>query len=357
MSIDVWFDKTASEKSLLVYGTDEGMVNVVQFYNETILPIESFIRATRETNDLMPLFRRKIHSGWCVKVRYYHEITSVISCSSDEHDSVSVISYDYTFKRWSHNSVSVSKGVTSFAYCNFPSFLATGGADRIIRLWNTRKFNRPTASLKGHSAPILQVIINDSCGQVISLSSDKVIKVWDARRTTCLQTFPDLFTHRPEDVISCIHFSPNSSGGQLIASSNTLTPYQLQVKQVTAEKTPKSHDMPLRSAIYNKEFNQILSGCDGGIVNVWDPTNGQKSFTLVTKADGSNREITSMSFDYNYRRLITGGRDGTMTMWNFSNGQPLHSMEGDSHEVTGIMYLKVKGTWLILKTGCIFFKH
>ncbi len=123
------------------------------------------------------------------------------------------------------------------------------------------------AALKGHNAPIIDIAINELNGQIISLSIDKVVKIWDIRRQNCVQTLIDSFQHRPENVLSCIHFTP-TNGGKLLMASYTIFPYQLQQKQVSF-KLPKSHDFPLRAAIYNSQFKQIVSGCDGGVINVW----------------------------------------------------------------------------------------
>ncbi len=56
------------------------------------------------------------------------------------------------------------------------NMLATGGADRLLILWNPFSC-KPLAQLTGHSAPIQRVTVNEENHQIISLSSDKVIKV------------------------------------------------------------------------------------------------------------------------------------------------------------------------------------
>ena len=38
-------------------------------------------------------------------------------------------------------------------------------------------------------------------------------------------------------------------------------------------------------------------------------------------------EITAMAFDITLRRLITGGRDGSIKIWNFNNGACLSVLE------------------------------
>lgn len=51
---------------------------------------------------------------------------------------------------------------------------------------------------------------------------------------------------------------------------------------------------------------------------VWDAETGQKCMKF-SHCHG-DMEITAMCFDPTGRRLITGGRDGTIKIWNFNNG-------------------------------------
>ena len=75
--------------------------------------------------------RRKAHGDWCVKVAYLKEIRSVVSCSPDSKDSIVIASHNNK-DSWNVSSISVHKGVQTFAYCHFPAVLATGGAGKIM---------------------------------------------------------------------------------------------------------------------------------------------------------------------------------------------------------------------------------
>jgi WD40 repeat protein len=207
----------------------------------------------------------------------------------------------------------VHKGVNTFAYCTFPSVLVTAGTDRQLRIWNIHRLSNPMA-LKGHLSPVIDVSINDSSAQIISLSIDKQVRIWDIRDQSCIQILLDPYTHFPENLISSMHFKPNekNGGGTLLIASSTITPYQLSASHNGPVNT-KSHEYSVRSAIYNPEFGQVVSGCDGGVINVWDPSTGLKTFRL--KANTDETEITAMSFDNKFRRLITGDRHGSMRFW------------------------------------------
>ena len=212
------------------------------------------------------LQKRKAHSDWVTKVRYYHSMKSVVSSSTDPVDSL-VIAIEDRNGRWNSSSVSVPKGVNCFAYCSFPVALVTGGRDRQIRIFNPRNLQSYCSGLKGHSASIVDIKINSNSGQIISASTDKEIKVWDLRNHQCLQTIKDSGFHKPDNMITCIKFS-QETGGALIAASSMVRMYTIREKS-SVQLEVKSHDFPVRNLLYCKEFNLVASGCNGGQVNVW----------------------------------------------------------------------------------------
>ena len=60
-------------------------------------------------------------------------------------------------------------------------------------------------------------------------------------------------------------------------------------------------------------------------MSVWDLDTGEK--TMQFSRCHGDMELTSMTFDPSGRRLITGGRDGSLKIWNFNNGACLSVLE------------------------------
>jgi WD40 repeat protein len=108
----------------------------------------------------------------------------------------------------------------------------------------------------------------------------------------------------------------------------------------TQEEIKTSHEYPVQFALYNTEFEAVVSGDDGSFIAVWDIETGK----LMSKfGDAHNKaKITAGCFDSTQRRLITTGSDGTARMWNFSNGQCLTELLSDDSgkhvesEITGV---------------------
>lgn len=89
---------------------------------------------------------------------------------------------------------------------------------------------------------------------------------------------------------------------------------------------------------------QVVSACHDSVVCVWSLETGEKIIQF-SNAHGSS-EITAMRFDPSKRRLITGGRDGTVRIWNFNNGCCLSELQAVDNE-------EVKQTsWCLLFRQC-----
>ncbi|KAJ3030891.1 UNVERIFIED_CONTAM: WD40 repeat domain 95 [Siphonaria sp. JEL0065] len=199
------------------------------------------------------------------------------------------------------------------------------------------------ASFKGHSSPIIDLVVNEQNGQVISLAVDNVIK-----------TLFDRVDPSSDDGLNRLYFTTNL---KLLALARNFTEYNLKGKEdgatLAASKSPhapRTHDFPLRSAIYNPTFKQIVTACDGGVINVWDALSGVHIFKF-SETHGKS-ELTAVTFDVGHRKLITGARDGTIYIWNFHNGQKIKELvKNDNCEVTEIIQIEMHATKYIVAVG------
>lgn len=84
--------------------------------------------------------------------------------------------------------------IRSIAWNPVGSLVATGSADRTLRVWNPEKPNaRFSTDLKGHAAGIEKVAFNPvKDAELCSLSKDGVAKFWDVRTKACVNEVKDL---------------------------------------------------------------------------------------------------------------------------------------------------------------------
>lgn len=75
------------------------------------------------------------------------------------------------------------------------------------------------------------------------------------------------------------------------------------------------------SAIYHPVFHQVVSADNQANLYIWDADTG--NLVLRIPSAHPNTLISCMCFDDLGRRFITGAADGSISMWNISNGQKI----------------------------------
>lgn len=77
--------------------------------------------------------------------------------------------------------------MNAFDFCIKANLIATGGVDRTIRVWHPNIFTAPVGKLVGHLFTIIDLVINQADQYIISLSSARVIRIWDIASMSLLQ--------------------------------------------------------------------------------------------------------------------------------------------------------------------------
>jgi WD40 repeat protein len=266
-----------STEAAIYFGMDNGTLNVLSFNHEKLFAKKpsseclelSMHDLTKDDGQLATLETWKAHQDWTLGIRHIADMNAVISCSSDEHFSI-VIARKKDGLKWVNEHASVAKGVQCFAYSKNPVAIITGGQDRTLRIWNPHRIQKAIAPMRGHSAPIIEVVAGIP-GQCISLSWDKDIKLWDIRKAVCLQTIIDPRDYRPENILGGLNFVPNSkgTGGTLVVAGCTALIQYEMLEKYHDDKDPHSHEFPVIAALYNATFDLCVSGDNSGTLNVW----------------------------------------------------------------------------------------
>ncbi len=344
-----WFDPEQCNNAVLVFGDAGGSTLTMEFSNVTnyLFGLSTICQLSPQTIFFSDLLHRKqeglkvtyspqLHNDWVSQVKYCPSLLYVVSSSGDEKNSLCLADLH---GRKPASVLKVKKGLTSFDYCKQWNIIAAGGLDRHVRYWNPYVPAKPIAVLKGHSSAVLKVAIHSAKGLVISLAKDFEIRVWTIARQMCIQSCnkcKPLLPYTP----SAFYLHPQT--GNILVGTNQIASlkssyYEEQVANASAQKEIVSHEQSICAALYNKIFNQVVSGCHGSVVKVWDVDTGEKIIQF-SQCHGK-MEITAMAFDPTGRKLITGGKDGSIKIWNFNNGACLSVLESRYKvEVTSIIF-------------------
>nr|XP_042132454.1 EF-hand calcium-binding domain-containing protein 8 isoform X2 [Peromyscus maniculatus bairdii] len=347
MAMDYWSDY---RKGVFCYGDTKG--NVVIFvsdnvagglFNPHVLPrtakwdFWTNVSLRRLLNEKSPLYRsfrmKNLHPNWCHQVKFIPQLNVVVSCSAIEKSSLVLIILpvkDPEKPRLS--SLNLRKGILCFDYCPDRNFLATGGYDPHIRLWNPLVSKKPVWLMKGHQTSVTHLLVNSQNTSIlISVSRDKNIRVWDLQDYVCLQSFCGKLFTLGNCPITSAYFHRDCT---LICSTYNIGILRGYLESQGPMKTGKltTHSTALCAVLYSKIFKQI-----SGIVHM------NKSYYMT----GWSKRITSFTFlkttlelsyyhwhtyhtedilsmaKYQNQFIGTSSYNGDILLWNVSMLKPI----------------------------------
>lgn len=126
--------------------------------------------------------------------------------------------------------------------------------------------------LTGHTASVQTVIVVEDDNQLISLSTDKVIKIWDLRTNKCMQTIMDKEHYWPENKITSLMFNGVK---KCIVSGAVKLKERHRIKKSNLQASN-----PLVFSLFNSNFGQVVAGDANCTVNVFNVETGEKVFAF-----------------------------------------------------------------------------
>ncbi|WYZ42067.1 hypothetical protein EsH8_V_000962 [Colletotrichum jinshuiense] len=263
-----------------------------------------------------------------------NRVTSV--AFSDDGTQLASASYDKTVRIWdtaTGQCLQTFQGhknaVISVVFLgNDKEQLASASWDKTVKIWDTTT-GRCLRTIHNHSDAVCAAFSGDGT-QVALASHDKVVRIWD---TTTGKYLQKLQCHR--DTINTVAFSSenklqmvSASGDKTIKIWNTATGQCLQTLQ--------GHSDAVTSVTFSGSNRmQLASASEDTTVKIWDATTGQCLQTL----QGHSGAVTSVTFSSNNRtQLASASEDNTVKIWDISTGQCLQTLQGHSDAVASVAF-------------------
>ncbi|XP_055492844.1 WD repeat-containing protein on Y chromosome isoform X1 [Leucoraja erinacea] len=380
---------TGADDGMILYGDDQGCVNILLLSSvaETLRTwkkcpkVDNMPSISIEKTALSPnvtYIRWKVHEDWVTQLKYYDSITSVITASSHEATALVIgcttgtTNLEKQMKEmrecWKEGKTTkchgpcvaqkrmecdqsvfcVHKGVKTFDLCKKKNLLVTGGMDRMVRMWNPYVPGKATGSLRGHCAPICFLSISTDENKLFSVSTDNTVKIWDTEDQYCLYTANQQVSGIKGDISTSLYIPAIKA---LCIAADSIALLHLKIQPQPQPHHVISHKEPALCCVYCREFRQVISCSEGSVIKVWDLDTGNLAFEFSGAHGGA--AICCMTFDDSGRRLITGGRDGCVKIWNHNNGHCLKILkkEGRSDEICDCTYVEMHKNNYILAVG------
>ena len=377
----------------MAIGDSQGYLHVVELLTDNHHGIaQDAVVLKKKNHNVMSkavdtLNSMKAHEKWITSVKYLDDLHQIVTSSIDG----KINFMDWTKRTAVRTFDGHHCSVKCFSWSHTGKFICSGGADRFVLVWDPYTLDI-ICTLVGHSAPVVDVCVQDISRQLYTVTSDKMIRVWDLVTFELIQTVCDSAMYRPENKITAIHWSPYMK--LLFTAGNRISIWGVERSSEDAVQEEKED---LRAALYNESFRQAVIVMSSGSVRVYNvhdgsvaakfcisaggerpesKSGGANGENTVSSANGNNNNISNNNnetkkdpvtglgmpliagarLDKSERRLIICTTDNEIQLWNFNNGQcmkvirpripvvVLQAVASLQYSVTALIYENVLGT-------------
>jgi hypothetical protein len=217
--------------------------------------------------------------------------------------------------------------------------IATGSEDHTARIWNAVT-GHEISKLEGHTAAVYSVAFSRDGQRLVTGSADHSAVIWD---TSSGRRIISLEGHSGS--VWAVAFSPD---GRRILTGSEDGKFIIW-DAVDGRRLPvvTAHRAPVRAVAYAPDGERFVTASVDGTAILWDAATGTNKLAVLRGhrhlwSEGyllsGAQNIWSVAFSPSGRRIVTGGDDGTVRVWDASNGQELLALEGPAEGVLSVAF-------------------
>jgi len=230
---------------------------------------------------------------------------------------------DYSFSR---TLAGHTGAVSSIAFSADGSLLASGSADKTVRLWDAGG-GQAIHVLKGHAAAVTAVAVSPDGGIVASASLDRTVKLWDANGGREAGSLP-----KESSGFLAVAFSPD---GRLLAAAMQDGRVKLfEMPSGRGVQSMDAHAGPVHALSFSPDGRLLASAGRDQRIKLWQVSSGREVATLSGHADA----VTSVAFSADSRLLASGSEDKTAKVWDVASRRELRTLSGHAAGVDGVAF-------------------
>jgi WD40 repeat protein/DNA-binding SARP family transcriptional activator len=189
--------------------------------------------------------------------------------------------------------------------------LASGSADRTIRLWDLRQRGEALHTLTGHAHEVTTLSFDRDDDVLASGSADKTIRRWDVRSGQALEIVSSYAR-----MVDAVEWSP---AAPVLASGGADGVLRLwNTEEGSVRHIQPRPAMRVLSLGFSPDGLRLASAGVDHAVHVWDVASGR----AIAGLRGHNGNVTSVAFSPDGRLIASGSTDRTIRLWSADPAQP-----------------------------------
>ena len=188
-----------------------------------------------------------------------------------------------------------------------------------------QNFNGKT--LKGHSAPIINVSFSNDNKMIASASRDKTIKIWDIS-----SGWDTLTLQGHVGPVLSVCFSMDDK--MLVSAGLDSTVKLWDISTGAEKKNLNFHTGGVYSVSRSPDGGTVASAGKDGKIRLWNITSGKEKMTLK----GHNQTVINVCFSPDGKTLASSGKDSYVKLWDVRSGLELWTLEGHTDAVFNVSF-------------------
>jgi WD40 repeat protein len=183
-----------------------------------------------------------------------------------------------------------------------------GPKDTLVRVFDTAG-GKELQVFADHAGAIRSLAFAADNRTLLSASADKTARLSDVGVVSVLEAHPG--------GVRCLAI--HSNGTQLLSGGADKTVKLWDLAKGTVLRTFGPFPDPVSALAFSRDFTQAGAAA-GKLVKVWNLADGRETLTLTHP-----RAVSSLSFNADRTRLVTGGADHVARVWDTATGKELQA--------------------------------
>ncbi|CAE7177651.1 unnamed protein product [Rhizoctonia solani] len=233
--------------------------------------------------------------------------------------------------------------VNSVAFSPDGKSVISGSSDKTVRTWDAHGSSSIGEPLVGHTWEVDSVQYSPLGNLIASASKDTTIRLWDP--STGKQSGAAL---EGTNCIESVAFSPDAKlitsncGPSFASTSDDVQLWDLQTRKA-ASGPFKGHTDNVNSVSFSPDGTRLVSGSNDKTILVWDVERGT---TILGPINGHTGGVLSAAFSPNNAQIVSCSSDGTIRLWDSRTGRIVsNSYIGDTYRVNSVCF-SPRGTYI-----------
>ncbi|RUT04264.1 hypothetical protein DSM106972_044920 [Dulcicalothrix desertica PCC 7102] len=218
--------------------------------------------------------------------------------------------------------------------------LASASSDKTIKIWDA-KTGQELQTLKGHISSVTDVSFSPDGKVLASASGHGTIKLWDVRDIKAIRIIKTIKAHSYGAAVFSISFSPDSKMLASASADETVKLWDIntnrEIQTFTGHKSnnPNNANQAVFGVSFSPDGKMLASASTDQTIKLWDIKTGKE---INPPLKGHTSQVWGVSFSPDGKMLATASWDSSIKLWNVKTGTEILPLLAHNDSVFGVSF-------------------